>query len=93
MTSGEAVTGLSYLVGAGVFVWAARRRRLATEGMGILAAVGFASGIVGAKLVQTLASGLPLAQAAQPGGRALVGGLLFGWVGVEIAKRVMSTLR
>lgn len=93
MTPGETVTGLSYLVGAGVFLWAARRRRLATEGMGILAGVGFIAGIVGAKLTQTLASGLPLASVGNPGGRALLGGLIFGWAGVEIAKRAMGVRR
>jgi phosphatidylglycerol:prolipoprotein diacylglycerol transferase len=93
MTLGELLTLLSYLVGAAVFVWAARRRKLATEGMAILAAVGFASGIVGAKLTQTLASGLPLATVANPGGRALLGGLVFGWLGVEVAKRAMGIRR
>ena len=93
MTPGEGVTGLAYLVGAGVFLWAARRRRLATEGMAILAGVGFVAGIVGAKLTQTLASGLPLASMANPGGRALLGGLAFGWLGVEVAKRVMGIRR
>ena len=93
MTPGEIVTGLSYFVGAGVFLWAARRRGLATEGMGILAGVGFAAGILGAKLTQLVASGLPLSKAAQPGGRALLGGLAFGWLAVEIAKRKMGIRR
>lgn len=93
LTAGEAVTGLSYLVGAGVFLGAARRRHLATEGIGILAAVGFVAGIVGAKLTQTIASALPLSATANPGGRALLGGLLFGWLGVVIAKRVLGIRR
>ncbi|RYG27051.1 hypothetical protein EON82_00925 [bacterium] len=93
MTLGELLTLLSYLVGAGVFVWAVRRRKLATEGMAILAAVGFIAGIIGAKLTQTLASGLPLTSIGNPGGRALVGGLLFGWLGVEITNRVMGIRR
>ena len=93
MTPGEAVTGLSYLVGAGVFLWAARRKRLATEGMAIVAGAGFVCGILGAKLTQTLASGLPLAAAANPGGRALLGGVVFGWLGVEVAKRRLGIRR
>ena len=93
MTPGEIVTGLSYLVGAGVFLWAARRRKLATEGMGVLAGVGFAAGVLGAKLTQLVASGLPLSKAAQPGGRSLLGGLAFGWLAVEIAKRRMGIRR
>ena len=92
-TAGEAVTGVSYLVGATAFVWAARRKRLATEGMAIVAATGFVAGIVGAKLTQTVASGLPLSAAAQPGGRALLGGLVFGWIGVEVAKRRLGIRR
>lgn len=90
MTPGEAVTGLAYLVGAAVFFWAARRKRLATEGIAILAGVGFVCGILGAKLVQALASSAPV---LAPGGRALAGGVLFGWLGVVVAKRVMGIHR
>ena len=61
--------------------------------MAILAGVGFVAGIVGAKLTQTLASGLPVSSMANPGGRALLGGLAFGWLAVEVAKRVMGIRR
>ena len=95
MTPGEWVTGLSYLVGAGVFVWAAKRRGLATDGIGIVAAVGFATGIVGAKVTQAIASHVPLMDSLNPqnGGRALLGGVVFGWLGVEIAKWRMGIRR
>ncbi len=95
MTLGEGLTNLSYLVGAGVFAWAAKRKKLATEGMAVLAGIGFAAGIAGAKLTQVLASGLPATAALQPqiGGRALLGGLVFGWVAVEIAKWRMGIRR
>ncbi|RYG42800.1 hypothetical protein EON79_18205 [bacterium] len=92
VTAGEIVTGFSYLVGAGVFFLAARRKRLATEGMAVLAGVGFVSGILGAKLVQAFAEGQP-ASVIAPGGRALLGGLAFGWLGVVIAKRAMGIHR
>lgn len=90
MTAGEVVTGLSYLVGAAVFFWAARRRKLATEGIAILAGVGFVCGILGAKVTQALASSSPL---LAPGGRALLGGVVFGWLGVLVAKRIMGLRR
>jgi len=99
LTVGEAVTSLSYLVGAAVFLWAARRRRLATEGIAWVAATGFVAGIVGAKLTQLLFQGWPLtitpAAALDPraGGRALAGGLIFGWLGVEMAKRKLGIRR
>lgn len=95
MTPGEGLTNLSYLVGALVFAWAAKRKKLATEGMAVLAGIGFAAGIAGAKLTQVLASGLPATAALQPqiGGRALLGGLVFGWIAVEIAKWRMGIRR
>lgn len=92
MTAGEIVTGLSYLVGALVFFWAARRKQLATEGIAVLAGVGFVSGILGAKLVQAFAEGQPGSMLV-PGGRALLGGLAFGWLGVVMAKRIMGIHR
>lgn len=99
MSAGECVTLLSYLVGAGVFVWAARRKRLATEGMAIVAGVGFVAGIFGAKIAQLLAEGWPVKipwfAVAQPqiGGRALLGGVICGWIGVEIMKRRLGIRR
>lgn len=95
MTLGEGLTNLSYLVGAAVFAWAAKRKTLATEGMAVLAGIGFTAGIAGAKLTQVLASGLPATAALQPqiGGRALLGGLVFGWIAVEIAKWRMGIRR
>jgi phosphatidylglycerol:prolipoprotein diacylglycerol transferase len=99
MRLGELLTGASYFVGALVFLWAARQRKMATQGIGIVAAVGFLSGMLGAKLTQLIAQGwpvsLPATAALDPriGGRALVGGLIFGGLGVEIAKRQLGIRR
>ena len=92
MTPGNAVTALAYLIGAAVFLWAARRRKLSTEGIWTVAAVGFIFAILGAKLAQLLAEGwpahVPLVAGFDPrsGGRSLLGGVVGGWLGVEAAK-------
>lgn len=83
---------MGYLVGALVLWWAASAKRLATKGMGWVAFNGFFAGIVGAKLTQLIAEGWPvrvsLATGLDPraGGRALLGGLVLGWIGVEVSK-------
>jgi phosphatidylglycerol:prolipoprotein diacylglycerol transferase len=57
------------------------------------------AGILGAKLSQLLAEGWPVrvpwftVLEPQVGGRALLGGVIFGWIGVEIAKRRMGLRR
>lgn len=99
MKIGEVFTALGYVVGALVFWWAAKQRKLATDGMANLALVGALAGILGAKLTELIFSGWPLSVpwhlAFDPrvGGRALLGGVLFGWLGVEIAKRKMGIRR
>lgn len=99
MTLGEVFTGLGYLTGAIVFYWAARQKRLATEGMAKLAIIGFFGGILGAKLTELIAEGWPIripwSAILDPrlGGRALFGGLVVGWLAVEMAKRKMGIRR
>ena len=99
MSLGEGFTFLAYAVGALVFLWAAAQRKMATNGIAWVVAIGFTAGIAGAKLTQILAQGWPLAippeAALDPriGGRALLGGLVFGWVGVEVAKRRLGIRR
>ncbi len=85
------MTGFGYLTGGAVFYFAAKAKRLDTHGMGILAAVGFSAGAIGAKLTQILFTGDQggLTQS----GRALFGGLVVGWIGVEITKRVLGIRR
>jgi phosphatidylglycerol:prolipoprotein diacylglycerol transferase len=90
---GSFLTSLAYVVGALVFWWAARQKRLDTEGIGWLALAGFVGGAFGAKLTEWVLGHWNLF-ASQPllmldprtGGRALLGGLIFGWIAVEIAK-------
>lgn len=99
MTLGEVFTALGYAVGALVFWWASRQRKLNTEGIGRLALVGLFGGIIGAKVTQWVMEGWPFSQPATAvlnptaGGRALLGGLLVGWLCVEVAKRRMGIRR
>ena len=99
MSLGEFFTILGYAVGGLVFWLAARKQRLATQGMGKLAVIGVVGGAIGAKLTQLLAQGwpvtLPLLAVAQPqqGGRAILGGVIAGWICIEIAKRRMGIRR
>lgn len=97
MTPGEIVTGFAYVVGLGAFLWAARRRRLVTTGVGWLVLWGLAGGLIGAKVTQLVAQGWFSQEVALPdprmGGRALLGGVIGGWAAVEIAKRFMGIRR
>lgn len=93
MTAGSLITGFGYGVGAVVFLLAARRRRLATEGIGYVALAGLVGGVLGAKvtqwaLVQWPAFAAPPAALLIPwlGGRTMIGGVLTGWLAVEAAK-------
>jgi len=92
LTPGEIFTALGYLVGALVFYLAAKERKLATDGMQTLALIGFAAGIMGAKITQFAFSGGE-GGSLLASGRALLGGVIFGWLGVGIAKRRMGIHR
>jgi phosphatidylglycerol:prolipoprotein diacylglycerol transferase len=93
LTLGSFFTAFGYLVGAVVFYLAARRKRLATEGMGYVAFAGLVGGVLGAKWTEWVLVNYPTF-AAQPaamldprwGGRTLIGGVVVGWIAVEIAK-------
>ena len=94
MPPGMIFTGLGYLTGGVVFYFAARRRSLATEGVVSVAIAGLCGGILGSRLAEwTLGQwvvalrypGLFLNPYA--GGRAILGGILGGWIAVEVAKR------
>lgn len=87
-------TALGYGAGALVFYLEARRRGLATAGVRYLAIAGLAGGIAAAKVTQwMLASWLTFAQHPEAildpanGGRSIIGGIIGGWIAVEIAKR------
>jgi phosphatidylglycerol:prolipoprotein diacylglycerol transferase len=93
MSIGELFTTSGFVVGALVFFYAAREKRLATQGVGWVALAGFLGGAFGAKLTEWIVSN-PALLSAQPdamlnpnsGGRTLIGGVLCGWLAVEIAK-------
>lgn len=87
MTWGALFTGLGYAAGIAVFWLLARRSGLRADHTFLLAAVTFVCGIVGAKLVQAIVQGSP-GSAFDPtvGGRALLGGLVAGWIGFEAVK-------
>lgn len=99
MTLGEVFTALGYLTGLGVLIWTARQKRLATEGMTLIAVAGLAGGILGAKLTELIFEGWPIRVSflagldPRAGGRALLGGLIFGWIAVEVAKRRLGIKR
>jgi phosphatidylglycerol:prolipoprotein diacylglycerol transferase len=100
VTLGTLFTALGYLVGALAFYLAARQRRLATEGIGQVALAGLCGGVLGAKVTEwalTRGSGLVSHPAAfldpRLGGRTLIGGILVGWIAVEVAKRRLGIRR
>lgn len=94
--TGQLLTTLGYLTGIAVFIYFSRRLGppLAPaerwRGWVVLTA-GLAGGVLGAKFTQWLLLGLP-----QPagdslldprlGGRTIIGGIICGWLAVEIAK-------
>jgi len=100
MIAGDFFTLLAYVVGAAVFYVAARRNNLATEGMRVLAIAGLVGGVVGARLTEWLLVHFSTVAAApgvlldpRLGGRTLIGGLICGWMAVEIAKRRLGIRR
>ncbi|MEZ0325100.1 MAG: prolipoprotein diacylglyceryl transferase [Fimbriimonas sp.] len=99
MTLGELFNMLGYLVGGLVFWVAMRARGTATNGFAIVVLAGFICAVLGAKMTQVVFEGwpfsVPLEAGVDPrnGGRALLGGLLFGWAGVEIAKKRLGIRR
>lgn len=99
MTLGELFTAGGYLTGALVFWWSARQKGLATTGIGWVCFSGLFAGIVGAKISQLGIQGWPVRVPAEAvldptdGGRALLGGLICGWIGAEVAKRRLGIRR
>jgi phosphatidylglycerol:prolipoprotein diacylglycerol transferase len=76
---------LGYLTGAGAFWAMARRRRLATQGIAILMGAGLVGGLIGANAVQQLIAREP--------GKTVLGGIVFGWLSVILAKRYLGIKR
>jgi phosphatidylglycerol:prolipoprotein diacylglycerol transferase len=90
LTAGLLFTAAGYVVGGLVFYLVVRRQKRATEAMAWVALAGLAGGVLGAKLTEWLL-GSGAGQTAglfdpRLGGRALIGGLVVGWLAVEAAK-------
>ena len=97
MTLGEFFTLLGFLTGAFVLWLWSRAQNLATEGMKWVALSGIVGGVAGAKITQWFIGengGITSAILnPQNGGKSLIGGLVCGWLAVEIAKRVLGIQR
>ena len=97
MTLGEFFTLLGFLTGALVLWLWSRAQKLNTQGMKYVALSGIVGGVAGAKVTQWLiGEGGGLTSAIldpQNGGKSLIGGLVCGWLAVEIAKRVLGIKR
>ncbi len=83
-----------------MLVVAARRRGVATAGMGWVGLAGLWGGVLGARLAHWLAvePGLLLAQPValldpRSGGRTILGGIVGGWLAVEATKRALGIHR
>lgn len=100
MTLGSALTIGGYIVGALVFWLRAREKRVATHGFAALAVWALCGGVLGAKVAEwALALGWDFWRhwldffSLQSGGRTILGGVLGGWLGVELGKRRLGIRR
>ena len=97
MILGEFFTLLGFLTGALVLWLWSRAQNLNTQGMKWVALSGIVGGVAGAKITQWMigeSGGLTIAILnPQNGGKSLIGGLVGGWLAVEIAKRVLGIRR
>ncbi|HEX9998524.1 MAG TPA: prolipoprotein diacylglyceryl transferase family protein [Abditibacterium sp.] len=100
MSSGELWTLGGFATGALILFFVARSRGLATPGMRLVALSGILGGVLGARITEWF---FGVAQFAnhnpgafldpRNGGKSLVGGLIFGWMSVEIAKKRLGIKR
>ena len=89
---GSLFNALGYAVGGFVYWTEAKRLKLATSGISRIVMVGAIAGVLLARLVERLAEGGNVLGVLDPlgGGRTILGGVIGGWVAVEIAKRRMG---
>jgi phosphatidylglycerol:prolipoprotein diacylglycerol transferase len=94
---GFALTALAYVVGSLVFFLFSRGRGFSRKQTLTLLFAALCGGIFGAKCMRltfAVASGAdPLMVLAHPDGRTILGGVLFGWLAVEFAKKRMQIER
>ncbi len=95
MSFGSSLTALGFVVGITVYYLASKERKMDTEGTGYLALVGLVGGVIGAKLGQWSLDATPVALMLDPrsGGRTILGGVLGGWLAVELAKKYLGIRR
>jgi phosphatidylglycerol:prolipoprotein diacylglycerol transferase len=72
----------AYGIGLLLFIWAAQRRGLTLEALWPVIGAALIGALVGAELIQQLASGTP--------GKTLLGGVAGGWLAVVVAKRKLG---
>ena len=89
---GSLFNAIGYAVGAWVYWFEAKRRNLATPGISRIVIVGAIAGVLLARIVERLAEGSNFGSLLDPssGGRTILGGVIGGWIAVEIAKRRMG---
>jgi prolipoprotein diacylglyceryltransferase len=90
-TLGFVFTLAVYVVGALVFWWFSRSRAFDRKQTACLLFAGLAGGVLGAKLTRLLFAGAaevnPLTIVSHPDGRTIIGGILFGWLAIELTKK------
>jgi len=80
-----ALYGAAYLIGLAAFIDAARRRRMATDGIWALAAAALIGGLIGACLAQLIVAAAP--------GKSILGGIAGGYLTVIAAKHYFGIRR
>lgn len=89
---GTIFNGIGVAAGLLVYWLESRRRKLNTDGMAKVAIIGILCGILAARLIERLAEGGDFGSMLNPlvGGRTILGGVLGGWLAVELTKRRMG---
>ena len=94
---GTVLTALAYVVGGIAFWKFSLSRGFKKEHLKWILAGSLIGGIFGAKATSLLLSILhgasPADLLAHPDGRSIIGGILFGWLGVELAKKKLKITR
>ncbi|MDQ2985412.1 MAG: prolipoprotein diacylglyceryl transferase [Armatimonadota bacterium] len=100
MLLAQLLTLSAFIVGGIVFYAEAKRRKLATTGIGKITIAALIGGLAGAKITELIFGGGPSLTESPwtlfdptTGGRTIVGGIVGGWIAVEIAKRVLGIRR
>lgn len=85
MTLSAVCYALGYAAGLAAFLWMARRRKLATEGIWTVMWVGLIGGLVGANLGQWIGGGTA--------GKTVLGGIAGGYLSVFLVKKRLGIVR